>query len=150
MFKKEIRLQILAIFLLSIGGLLLHFRIHTANSAFQEFVTPAAMLKTAPPPTPINYAPLAVGLMSAFVLPFLFNNAKTVSLAFLLNVIAIVVGTIAMGLFSVRDFGERHLEVTLPNIILQTLLADIIVLWAKFPLGLSILRHFQPSAQRPA
>ena len=88
--------------------------------------------------------------MSAFVLPFLFNNAKTVGLAFLLNFMAIVVGTIAMGLFSVRDFGERHLEVTLPNIILQTLLADIIVLWAKFPLGLSILRHFQPSAQRPA
>ncbi len=128
MFKKEISMQILAIFLLSIGGLMLHFRIHPLSVSV------------------FNIAPLLVGLMSAFLLPFLFNEGKTVALAFILNIAAIIVGTLAMGAWSIQHFNTR---LGFPDIVLQTLLADIIILWAKFPLGLSILRYFRP-ATRPA
>jgi len=124
MFKKEIRMQILALFLISIGGLMLHMRVHSA--------------------TLIYIPPVVVGLMSALLLPFLFNNAKTVALAFLLNTAAVVIGTITMGAFS---FLNPPKEITLYSVIFQTLLMDIIILWAKFPLGLSILRHFRPAGQ---
>ena len=67
MFRKEIRELIWAFFLVSLGGLLLHLRIHPpAQSLF-------------------NWIPCAFGLMGTFVLPVLFNRRETVAYAYLLT-----------------------------------------------------------------
>jgi len=122
MFRKEIRNEILAIFLIALGGLLLHIRIHTLQaSAF-------------------NIAPRIVGIISIIVLPFLFNSKKTAPIGYVLNLIAIIVGTIAMADFSIDNWNE---PVTVSNIILHSTLADILILLARLPIAHSILRYWR-------
>ncbi len=123
MFKKEIRAPILSLFFISLGGLLLHIRIHP------------------PMEDAFHWVPVLFGVATAFVLPFLFNNAKTVTWAYLITMAAVGVGTVAMALVSV---GEWEGAVTLKGVILESTLPDIIVLWAKVPLAHLILRHFRP------
>jgi len=122
MFRKEIRNEILAIFLIALGGLLLHIRIHTLQaSAF-------------------NIAPRIVGIISIIVLPFLFNSKKTAPIGYVLNLIAIIVGTIAMADFSIDNWNE---PVTVSNILLHSTLADILILLARLPIAHSILRYWR-------
>ncbi len=122
MFRKEIRNEILAIFLIALGGLLLHLRIHTLEaSAF-------------------NIAPRIVGIISIVVLPFLFNSKKTAPAGYVLNLIAIIVGTIAMAHFSIETWNE---PVTVSNILLHSTLADILILLARLPIAHSILRYWK-------
>jgi len=122
MFRKEIRNEILAIFLIALGGLLLHIRIHTLHaSAF-------------------NIAPRIVGIISIVVLPFLFNSKKTAPIGYVLNLIAIIVGTIAMADFSIDNWKE---PVTVSNILLHSTLADILILLARLPIAHSILRYWR-------
>jgi len=122
MFRKEIRTEILAIFLIALGGLLLHNRIHTLEtSAF-------------------NVVPRIVGIISIIILPFLFNSKKTAPIGYVLNLIAIIVGTIAMIDFSVDTWKE---PVTVYNIILHSTLADILILFARLPIAHKIMRYWQ-------
>lgn len=122
-FKKEIRLPILALSLISLGGLFLHIRIH-------------------PPTSPGNAVPFVCGLVTAFVLPFLFNQRKTVALAYAINLAAVVVGTVMMAYYSLTHWGD--MPVTIGSILFKTTLADIFILGAKLPLAHMILRHFRP------
>ena len=123
MFEKQIRAPILALFLISLGGLLLHLRIHW-------------------PPKEISvWLPAIFGVVTTFVLPFMFNSAKTVAWAYLINLAAIIVGTIAMAYFSLENWQGL---VTLKTVILQSTLADILILWAKLPLAQIILRYWRP------
>lgn len=122
-FRKEIRLPILGLFLISLGGLLLHIRVH-------------------PPSGPWNAVPLASGLVSTFALPFLFNRRKTVALAYLLTLAAVALGTVTMAYHSLTHWGGK--PVTFGNIVFRTTLADILMLGAKLPLAHMILRHFRP------
>ena len=122
MFKKEICPQILAIFLIALGGLLLHIRIHTLEaSAF-------------------NIAPRIVGIISIFVLPFLFNSKKTAPLGYAINLIAVIVGSVAMTYWSVATWKE---PATVSNILLHSTLSDILILVARWPIAHSILRYWQ-------
>jgi len=123
MFKKQIRAPILALFLISLGGLLLHLRIHW------------------PPKEVSVWLPAIFGVVTTFVLPFMFNNAKTIAWAYLINLAAVIVGTIAMANFSLANWQG---PVTIKGLILQTTLADILVLWAKLPLAQIILRYWRP------
>lgn len=122
-FKEEIRLPILALFLISLGGLLLHIRIH-------------------PPTGPWNAVPFVSGLVAAFVLPFLFNQRKTVALAYVINLAAVIVGTAMMAYHSFTHWSD--MPVTIGGILFQTTLADILILGGKLPLAHMILRHFRP------
>ena len=123
MFEKQIRAPILALFLISLGGLLLHLRIHW-------------------PPKEISvWLPAIFGVVTTFVLPFMFNNAKTVAWAYLINLAAVIVGTIAMANFSIENWQG---PVTIKGLVLQTTLADILVLCAKLPLAQIILRYWRP------
>ena len=123
MFEKQIRAPILALFLISLGGLLLHLRIHW-------------------PPKEISlWLPAIFGVVTTFVLPFMFNNAKTVAWAYLINLAAVIVGTIAMANFSLENWQG---PVTIKGLVLQTTLADILILWAKLPLAQIILRYWRP------
>lgn len=74
---------ILALFLVSFGGLGLHFRVHDpAKHAF-------------------GYVPLISGIISAFALPALFYFKRTLHLAHILNGFTCIIGVITMTHFSV-------------------------------------------------
>ena len=125
MFRKEIRGPILALFFLSLGGLLLHLRIH-------------------PPQTEAFYLiPTISGVATTFALPFLFNNRKTMAWAYLVNLLVVALGTGTMAYYSVTHWQG---EVTIITVILQSTLADILILLAKLPLAHAILRYWRPKS----
>ena len=124
LFKKEIRKPILALMLLSVGGLLLHLRIHP----FWQ--------------SPSYYLPFVSGLLSILIIPILFNSKKTVIIAYLLNGIGVLVGIIAMTYFSLSALPS---PLTPANILLGTTLANSVILYSKFFLGKTILLYFYPT-----
>ena len=138
MFKKGIRAPILAFFLLSAGGLLLHLRMHTPGLLQPLFGIPPTSAPAA------NWLPLTFGLLGTFLLPFLFNYDKTVAWAVLVTWLAVVVGTGSMAQYSIAHWQG---PVSLKAILLQSTLADILVLTAKLPLAHVILRHFAAKGQ---
>jgi len=125
MFKKELRSSIWALILLSAGGLLLHIRIHS----------PAA--------SPFNWLPAICGAITLLALPAMFNYRATVAWAYMLNVAAVVLGTVTMAWWSAAHWQG---PVTWHDVLLRSTLADILILWAKLPLGHYILRHFRSVA----
>lgn len=89
-FKKELRKPILALLFLSLGGWLLHFRIHHPSA------------------NPSNFVPFIFGLLNVLVTPFLFNSKKTVLLAYLINGLGVIVGAIAMAHFSLSTLPTPY------------------------------------------
>ena len=123
MFRKDVRDLIWAYCLVSLGGLLLHLRIHPPSDNM------------------FNWIPAAFGAMNAFVLPFLFNNPVTAAWAYLFAWATVVTGTVTMGYYSVITWG---MPITVKNVILFSTLADILILLAKLPLAHKILRTYRP------
>jgi hypothetical protein len=113
--KKMIKATlVIALFFLTLGGWLLHLRIHPVAKDWE------------------NVIPLISGIGSVFFLPFLFWFRQTVTLAYLINGFSAIIGTILMTHFSIIHFQG---PLTPGNIIINTLLADVAVLWGKFALG---------------
>jgi hypothetical protein len=123
-FKKEIRSPILGLFFLSLGGWMLHFRIHPIAA------------------NPSNFVPFVYGLVGIMVMPLLFNNKKTVIIAYLLNGTGVIIGAIAMAAFSLSALPP---SLTFSGLILKTTLGDILILFSKLFVGQMILSHFYPS-----
>jgi hypothetical protein len=102
---------------LSIGGILLHTRIHpikTNNS---------------------NLVPAISCILSILVVPALFCFRKTIAYGYVLNGFLVIVGTITMAHFSLAHWPN---PITVQAFFLNTLLADILILWGKFFIGKSI------------
>jgi hypothetical protein len=103
-----------ALVTLSLGGLLLHIRIH-----------PIAK-------NPANLIPLISCLLSIFVIPALFSFKKTVEYGYVLNGFLVIIGTIGMAHFSLVNWPA---PATVGSIIFKTMLIDILILWSKFFIG---------------
>lgn len=113
--KKIIKITlVIGLFFLSLGGWLLHLRIHplAKNNA--------------------NFIPFISGILSVFCLPFLFWFKRTLSLGYIINGFMVILGTITMAHFSIVYFKG---PVNFLTVILNTTLADIAILWGKFTLG---------------
>jgi hypothetical protein len=123
-FEKEIRGPIVGLLLLSLGGWMLHFRIHPIAGS------------------PSNYVPFFIGLTGIIVTPLLFNYKKTVILAYLLNGFGVLIGALAMATFSLSHLPD---SLTLGSLIFKTTLGDILILFSKLFLGQVILFHFYPA-----
>jgi hypothetical protein len=126
---KDIRMLILAFVLLSVGGLMLHIRIHP----------PAASL--------FNWIPVAFGAVNILLLPLLFRRADTAPLAFMLCCITVIAGTIGMAYYSIVEWKE---PVTLYTVLFKSTLADIFILMMKVPLGYELLRQVRGTAPAAA
>jgi len=125
MFRKEIRMSIWAIFLLSLGGFIVHYRIHP------------------PSESSFNLIPLIFTGLGVILLPLMFNCRKTVAIAYLINVAAVVVGTVTMAWESIEHWSG---PVTFKTVVFYTTFPDIVILLAKLPLGHQILMHFRGEA----
>lgn len=99
---------------LSIGGLLLHSRIHPVSSNYS------------------NLVPAISGILGILVVPLLFLFRRTTAYGYVLNGFLVIIGTITMAHFS---FAHWPSPVTVHAVFLNTLLADILVLWGKFFIG---------------
>lgn len=101
----------------SMGGWLLHMKIHP----------PAA--------NPANTIPFILGIISTFVLPLLFLYKKTLHAAYVFNGMTVIIGAITMAHFSLTKLPDT---ITLSVLLLQTTFPDIILLAAKFAIGLAL------------
>jgi hypothetical protein len=107
-------LLLIAMVMLSLGGLLLHSRIHPISKNAS------------------NSIPVILAFLSVIVVPLLFSFRKTISYAYVLNGFSALIGTIVMFHFSLARWPD---PVTIQSIILNTTLADIVILWGKFFIG---------------
>jgi hypothetical protein len=105
---------LVALVAISIGGLLLHMRIHPVSQNTSNFI------------------PLVSGILSVIVVPLLFSSKKTIGYGYTLNGFLVIIGTIAMAHFAVAHWPE---PASPESIVLKTTLPDIIVLWTKFFIG---------------
>jgi len=103
-----------ALVALAIGGFLLHTRIHpfTRNSS--------------------NFVPFVAGILSIVIIPLLFSFKRTVSYGYVINGMLTILGSIAMSHFAIVHWPK---PLTFASILLQTTLADIVLLWGKFFVG---------------
>lgn len=108
----------IGLIVLSLGGLLLHTRLHPVTD------------------NPSNFLPLISGILSLIVVPVLFLSKKTIGYGYTLNGFLVILGTIGMAHFSIIRWP---VPATLSSIALKTTLPDIIVLWTKLFIGKAIL-----------
>lgn len=113
--KEYLRALLLsALFFLALGGWMLHCRIHSLGVLSG------------------NAIPFTSGLISVCIIPLLFYFRKTVAIGYLLNGMTVIIGTVSMAHFSLKNPPVMW---TLQAVLFQTLLADIILLWGKFAVG---------------
>jgi len=105
---------LLALIAISLGGLMLHLRIHPASENTS------------------NFLPLFSGILSVIIVPMLFLSKKTIGYGYTLNGFLVIIGTIAMAHFAVMHWPQPF---SLESIALKTTLPDIMVLWTKFFIG---------------
>ena len=105
---------LIGLWTLSVGGLLLHCRIHPVKANYS------------------NLVPAVSGLLSVLVVPLLFCFRRTIAYGYVLNGFLVIIGTITMAHFSIAHWPN---PVTVQAVLLTTLLADILILWAKFFVG---------------
>ena len=108
------RTLLAALFAVSLGGWMLHIRIHPVEKAL------------------INWLPLISGAASVVLVPLLFMNTKTAAYGYVLNGMQVILGTILMARFSILNPPDT---ITLSGLLLKTTVPDIIILWGKFAAG---------------
>jgi hypothetical protein len=108
---------IISIVVLSLGGLMLHIRIHPLQ------------INTA------NIIPIICGLLSLSAVPALFSFKKTVQYGYVLNGMLAIIGTIIMTHYSIANLPKPF---NLETILFETLFASILMLWTVFFTGKAI------------
>jgi hypothetical protein len=113
--KKNIKILLIAgLIAVSLGGLLLHLRIHPPSA------------------DSTNLIPFITGIIGVVIIPILFLSKKTMPYGYLINGFFVIIGTITMAHFSIVHLPKH---VTLQTIFVGTLLADIAILFANFFIG---------------
>ena len=123
MFDKQVRELIWAYGILSLGGLLLHLRIHPPGESL------------------FNWLGTGFPLVNVVIVPFLFSRPSTVAWAFLFACITVAAGATAMAYHSIITW---NMPLTFKTAILNSTLPDILILSIKIPLAYKILLHFRP------
>ena len=122
---KKITLLI-ALFLLAVSGLMLHYRIHNFMVADKSY--PGAFLFDSTRFLATLFPVLDVVLVTA-----LFMSRKTAVYGYLLNGLIVIYGTIFMAHFSISEIIAK--SIPLHSMLLKSTLADIGVGWGDFFVG---------------
>jgi hypothetical protein len=113
--KQKLRwLLVGGFFFISVGGWILHVRIH--------------------PPLDLaaNSVPFVAGLIGFTAVAAMFLSRKTLAYAYVINGMLVIIGTITMAHYSVAKLPE---EITFTSLIFRTLFPDILILFTNFMLG---------------
>ena len=128
--KKELRLPIFSIILLSFGGWLFHARVHPVS------------FDPVNPGNPAFLVPYLSGLLGIIVAPILLNYRGTFVAGYLINGLSVVVGAIGMAMLSL---GKLPSPLTFTSIFTGTMLSSIILLFPKLFLAQMVLLHYHPN-----
>ena len=119
-----------ALVALALSGFLIHSRIHliTKNPSF--------------------IVPFAAGILSIAVIPVLFWFKKTLAYGYVLNGFLCIIGTVTMSHFAIARWSD---PTSSPDILLKSMLLDILIVWGKFFVGKALfeLETFGYDSNRP-
>jgi hypothetical protein len=113
--KQNIRILLIAgLIAASLGGWLLHVRIHPLSA------------------NDINWIPFLAGIVGVLIVPVLFMSKKLMPYGYIINGMLVIIGSITMAHASLNHLPDHS---TLLTIFIGTLLADIVILFANFFIG---------------
>jgi hypothetical protein len=116
--KQKVRvLLVVGLFFISLGGWLLHMRIHPISKLAAGWV------------------PFVAGLIGVTAVPVMFLFRRLVAYAYVVNGMLVIIGTITMAHFSLAHPPE---QVGFQTLFMGTMLPDIFVLFTNFMLGKSL------------
>jgi hypothetical protein len=128
-FVRETRSLVLALLFVSLGGWLLHLRIHPLP------------LNPSTASNPANWIPFVFGLVSVLASPILLSLRRTVVLGYLINGMSVIVGIILMLSISLSHLPN---PLTFVGLVLNTTFPDAILLFGKLFVGHQIFLHHHP------
>lgn len=118
MWPEKIKFPVFGLFCMTLGGFLLHYRVHPpSKDAF-------------------NLIGVLFPLFNTLILPFMFLNRRTMTWAYLINATSVVVGVAVMTWFSVANWKD---PISFYTILFHSTLADSLILMGKLPLAHAIL-----------
>jgi len=127
---KETRSLALALAFMSLGGLVLHVRVHPS------IIDPDGT------GVPANWIPFVAGLVGVFVTPFLLSLPKTVIVGYLINGMSVILGTILM---STKSLSAMPVPLTFGALLFKTTFSDILLLFGKLFVGHQIFLYHHPA-----
>jgi len=116
---------LMALFLLALAALLLHFRIH-------NFMTDRLHPGVSSFNSTLFFASF-FPLLDVVVVTLLFLSRKTAVYGYLLNGLLVIYGTILMAHFSLAEMAAK--SIPLQAMLLKSTLPDIFVAWGDFMVG---------------
>ena len=115
-----------ALFLLSVSGLLLHYRIH--NFMVPDKMNPGSFIFDSS-----KFMATLFPLIDVVLVTSLFMSRKTAVYGYLLNGLIVIYGTIFMAHFSIAEITAK--SVPFPAMLLKSTLPDIGIAWGDFFVG---------------
>jgi hypothetical protein len=122
--KKAILPPAFTLLLLSLGGLLIHLRMHPITE------------------NPANFVPFVFGIVNSVLVILFFINNNTAVIAYLINGFGVIIGIIMMVDFSLSNLPY---PLTIGKLFLKTTFPYILILFAKLLPAHIILMHYFPS-----
>jgi len=119
--------MLIDLFVVSVGGLLLHLHFHPLGTDYA-------------------WVPFAAGLLTASLILVLFAFDRTIEYAYVLNGMFVVIGTITMIHYSIVHFPGDH---RLISVLTNTLLPEILVMWTNFGIGKVLLEMKERDLAKP-
>ncbi len=117
---------LLALFLLAISGLMLHYRIH--NFMIPDKLQPGSFIFDS-----TKFFATLFPLIDVLLVTALFLSRKTALYGYLLNGLIVIYGTVFMAHYSISEMIAK--SVPLNTMLLKSTLPDIGITWSDFFIG---------------
>ncbi len=127
------RTLLAALFLLAVGGFMLHYRIH-------PFMVPDAAHEGSVLFNGVNFFASLFPMMDVVVVTALFLSKKTAVYGYILNGLLVIYGTVLMGHFSIAALIAKPLPPG--QWFMNSLLPDIGIAWADFFVGKALFDFY--------
>lgn len=120
------KILLLALVILSVAGLLLHYRIHSFMVPDQS--NPAKLIFDG-----TKFLSFTFSMIDVVVVTLLFTSRRTIVYGYLLNGLIVIYGTVFMAHFSIAEIYAKSIP---PGAwLLKSTLPDIGIAWADFFVG---------------
>jgi len=124
---------LIALFLLAVSGLMLHYRIH--NFMVADKLHPGSFLFDG-----TKFFATLFPLADVVLVTALFMSRKTAVYGYLLNGLIVIYGTVFMAHFSIAEMAAKSMP--LQSLLLKSTLPDIGIAWGDFFVGKALYDHY--------
>jgi len=120
------RILLIALFLIAVSGLLLHYRIH--NFMVPDKLNPGVFVFNG-----TRFLSFIFPLIDIILVTLLFTSRKTAVYGYLLNGLIVIYGTVFMAHFSIAELTTK--SIPLKDWLLKSTIPDIGIAWVDFFIG---------------